>query len=75
MTLREYIKRLKSFAAEYPEALDLEVVTSSDDEDNSYNPIVFHPSHGNLDGQDFIPYTQFDDYDLDDEDVNAVCVN
>lgn len=46
MTLREFIKNLETFAKENPNALDLIVITSKDDEGNGYYPVHYEPSKG-----------------------------
>jgi len=66
MTLKDYIDELNKFAAENPELLDKEVITSRDDEGNGYNQVYYSPSKGNFDGHDF---------DSASDEVNAVCVN
>lgn len=72
MTLEEYIKTLQEYAKNNPETLQLDVITSSDDEGNSYNNIYFEPSKGCFERQD----KSFDIIDEDNnEDINAVCVN
>ena len=75
MTLREFMKGLDKFVAENPTALDLEVITSSDDEGNCYTPVVFEPSLGFYEDDDFIDKTMLNDWGRDDDDVNAVCIN
>jgi|TARA_R110000751_G_scaffold120417_3_gene221147 hypothetical protein len=71
MTLKEYIANLKLFAETNPETLELEVITSKDDEGNGFNPVYYSPSKGEFKDRDFVPSGDLDD----DERVNAVCVN
>ncbi len=66
MKLRDYIKSLENFASKHPGSLDLQVVTSSDDEGNNFNPVICGPSNGLLEGNDFSTNTTR---------FNAVCVN
>ena len=49
-------KELQDFATENPESLEMFVVSSTDDEGNSYNPIHYRPSLGeyNSDDKEFI---------------------
>jgi hypothetical protein len=75
MTLKEYIEGLQEFIKENPNALDLEVVTSKDDEGNGYNRVYYSPTLGQFEDNEFIAYSQFDEWERDDSDVNAVCVN
>lgn len=49
MKLKEYIEKLNKLIAENPESLEMDVITSSDDEGNSYNEVHFAPSLGRLD--------------------------
>jgi len=73
MTLREYIKILNDFAEENPEKLDMQVITSSDDEGNGYNLIHYSPSKGYYDLGEF--YGENDDDEYSPDEINAVCVN
>lgn len=75
MNLKEYIEGLREFAKENPETLDMEVISSIDDEDNGFNPIIFSPSKGIHEDRDFIPFDQYDDWNRNENDTNAVCVN
>ena len=49
MKLKEYIKHLTKLTKTHPEVLNMEVVSSSDDESNSFNKIVYAPSMGHFD--------------------------
>lgn len=75
MTLKEYINNLTKFAEENPEALDMQVVTSKDDEGNGYNPVYFEPSKGIFEEGDFITVEQYEEYERNSSETNAVCVN
>lgn len=75
MTLKEYFEQLQEFIKENPDALELEVVTSIDDEGNGFNRVYYGPSKGNYDGDSFTSVDSFEDYNMDGEDVNAVCLN
>jgi hypothetical protein len=74
MTLRTYIANLKVFAKEYPDALDLEVITSKDDEGNGFNTIKFTPTRGKFDGEDFLDFGD-DSSLIKEHEINSVCVN
>lgn len=67
MKLKEFIKNLDKFVKENPKALDLDVVTSIDDEWNWYNRIYYEPSVGILDDLDFMESKV--------ECANSVCIN
>jgi len=46
MTLKEFMENLNKFIEENPEALNMLVVYSSDDEGNKYHPVVHEPVKG-----------------------------
>ena len=46
MKLKEFIENLNEFVKENPETLDMEVVTSIDDEGNGYSFVHYTPSKG-----------------------------
>jgi len=69
MTLLELINNLEKLSTEHPEALQYPVICSGDDEGNNFTPIHFDPSIGVYDGIDF------QDYAMDGERYNSVCVN
>lgn len=75
MTLKEYIEELKKFAEENPETLEMQVITSGDDEGNEYNSVCYTPSKGIFEDGDFIPEEEYEDYDREETETNAVCVN
>jgi hypothetical protein len=65
MKMSEYAPVIAELAKKYPDA---EVISSSDDEGNSFGPVHFHPSAGKFKGYEF-------DNDVKPNQVNAVCVN
>tara|TARA_R110002074_G_scaffold32309_4_gene90245 strand:- start:18791 stop:19000 length:210 start_codon:yes stop_codon:yes gene_type:complete len=69
MTLEIYIKNLQEFVVENPEMSQALVVTSSDDEGNSYDHVHYSPSSGIYTDREF----RHELYE--DEKFNAVCVN
>lgn len=77
MKLREFIENLNELVKQYPESLDMEVVTSKDDEGNGYNGVCFSPSVGyyDEDERDFTSLEMFEDYGIGDDELNAICVN
>lgn len=75
MKLKEYLENLNQFIAENPEALNLDVITSKDDEGNGYNAVYYTPTAGILDGDDFIPSDQLNEFDKSIDDINVVCIN
>jgi hypothetical protein len=75
MTIQEYFNDLQELLATYPEAKDYEVIFSIDDEGNSFNRACYPPSIGKYEGSDFISKGSFDEYDVDDSEANAICLN
>ena len=67
MKFKEYVERLNKLLEERPETAGFDVITSSDDEGNQYNPVYYGPSVGAYDEDE----KGFDE----DEKPNAVCVN
>jgi hypothetical protein len=51
------------------------VVASSDEEGNEFNEVVYEPCKGFLKGRKFIPFDNFQDFDNEILEVNAVCIN
>lgn len=75
MTLREYIKVLDDFVRSNQECLDMVVVASSDDEGNSFSPVVFEPSKGYFVDKEYLEADSLEEYGFLEEDINAVCIN
>lgn len=69
MKFKEYLKHLQKLAKVNPEALEYEVVYSSDDEGNFFQPVHMGPCVGH--------YTSSGDFDAEppEEEKNAVCLN
>jgi len=67
MILKEYLNHLNTLAKDKPELLDLLVITASDDEGNSFNPVVYTPIAGNYNNGEFIADHH--------QTLNAVCLN
>ena len=66
MNLRQYIGFLNELATENPEALDMPVVTSIDDEGNGFNDVNYKPALGEFAAGEF---------DAESDSPNAVCLN
>ena len=90
MKLNEYLQLLNEMTESNPEILDYDVITAIDEEGNGYNEVVYEPSVGFYDGDNF--RTGVDDEDEmdmvnfnEDEDIedsspktfvlNAICLN
>ena len=67
MKLKKYIKGLQKFVEANPGSENYKVVTSADDEGNSYNEVCWDPSAGHYEDSEF--------YQEEDYKPNAVCVN
>jgi hypothetical protein len=76
MKFREYLAQLNEIATKNPETLDLDVVTADDDEGNSYSRVSYSPTIGHLnDEEEFIGADSFEEWDLNNDDTNAICIN
>jgi len=75
MKLKEFIENLTEFVKKHPEALNMEIITSSDDEDNGYNFVYHEPSFGIYDDDEFISFDNYEDYERTEDETNVVCIN
>lgn len=75
MKLKEFIANLNEFVKENPEALELDVITSKDDEGNGYNEVVYTPAIGNFEDKDFTSKSSMEEEGYEDMEINAVCIN
>ncbi len=75
MKLREWLKNLNEQAGARPEMLEMEMVTSTDDEGSGYNQVSYTASVGWLDEDgDFTD--DIDGDDIDDEcEKKVICLN
>jgi hypothetical protein len=76
MTLKEYLENIQKLVDENPNLLYLQVISSSDDEGNSFSPVIYTATPGYYDGEykgNFIS----DEEELEGEDlpINAICIN
>ena len=62
MKLKDYAKKLAALAAKHPNA---NVVYSKDDEGNQFNEVIYEPTAGTFED---------DNFEKSDK-VNAVCIN
>jgi hypothetical protein len=70
-TLRELIARLNSIAKEIPEALDLPLVYSQDDEGNGFHRVYCDAGLGHYDES----CNDFTSAEGTNEEVNCICIN
>lgn len=66
MKLRDYMAAMDKLIKDNPKALEFEVVSSSDDEGNSFRKVFYTPTLGFFDG---------DEFEGGAKNPNAVCVN
>lgn len=66
MTLKEYANAINKLLKENPEAKNFQVVSSSDEEGNCFNPVFFEPSLG---------FYEEGGFNNDNDNNNAVCIN
>ena len=67
MKISEIIESLQETLNNYG---DLEACTSIDDEGNGFRKVYYEPTPGHFDGEDFTPVEN-----IDDEEINSVCLN
>lgn len=78
MKLKEYIRELNKFVQEYPEAYELPVIYSEDDEGNNYHHVIDSPAMFQV--HDVTQYYldvvgRLGDIGIAREDCNAICIN
>lgn len=78
MKLKEYIRELNKFVQEYPEAYELPVIYSKDDEGNAYHNVIYSPAMFQV--EDLTQYYlevvgKLGDEGIAREDCNAICIN
>ena len=78
MKLKEFLENINTMVKNDPSLLELEVITSDDDEGNGFTNVYYPPGVGNYDEDDkaFKPHNP-DELDEDDNQavINAICVN
>jgi hypothetical protein len=75
MKLKEYIAHLNKIAESNPKALNMEVVTASDDEGNCFRRVSYLPSVGLFKGTDFTSKDEFKYMGIKAKSENAICLN
>lgn len=75
MKLKTFIENLNTFVKENPDALELDVITAKDAEGNGFEGVHYTPSKGIFEDGDFIAHGQYEDYEKEESDTNAVCIN
>lgn len=75
MILREYIKYLEAIIKEDSKILDLEVISSSDEEGNSYFKVWEMPKIGVYDRGQFYLDGMLEDEGYSKKDINVITVS
>jgi hypothetical protein len=77
MTLQEFLENIEKMVGEDPSILELEVITSIDDEGNGFNAVYHSPSLGRYDDNEFKSYNPSADEEdtCDREEINSICIN
>jgi hypothetical protein len=75
MKFGEYLDRANKLVAENPDILDMDVVYASDEEGNSFHKAYTGISLGLYKSREFIPLSQFEEYEIPETIPNAVCLN
>jgi hypothetical protein len=71
MKFKAYVKNLNELLEQRPETAELDVITASDDEGNSYNQVYYSPSVGIHSDSEF----DVENVEEEQDSINAVCVN
>ena len=75
MNFQQYIDSLLDFAKDNPDTLTMKVVYSRDDEWNWFQEVEFDPTKWFFEDGEFIDIESYEDYQKDESDTNAVCIN
>lgn len=75
MTLKDYIEALQEFVKDNPDTLEMQVVNSIDDEGNGYNLVHYSPTKGIFEDNEFLSDDQYEEWDREESETNAVCIN
>jgi len=71
MTFKEYIAQCNKVLEQNPETADFIVVSSSDEEGNSYSPVYYTPTIGFYENGDWTEAESCEE----EQEVNSVCIN
>lgn len=75
MTLQEFLNGLTEFIRENPDAINLQVITSKDDEGTGFNEVHYSPGTGYFDGESFNVSGHLKEDGQVTRSINAVCIN
>lgn len=71
MKLKEYLEEINKLIKENPHILEYELVCSSDDEGNDFNPVYYGPTIGTYDEHKW----GYERFTADNPVTNAICLN
>jgi len=74
MKLKKFLANLNAFIEKNPKALELDVVTSKDEEGNGFYEVYNEPELGNFCKKEFVSKEQMSDFEIELE-INAICIN
>ena len=77
MTLEEYVNNLNQLLKTNPELKSFKVVYAKDAEGNGFDELYNEPTIGFFDEyeDDFVPKSQFKDWEYEDGKENSICIN
>jgi hypothetical protein len=78
MKLKEFLNNIQKMVEEDPSLLELDVITSKDDEGNGFEEVYYSPSVGVFEDSEFVPSDSEDfeeEYEYTKKDINAICIN
>lgn len=75
MTLENYVRGLTEFIKNNPQLKDCIVIYAKDEEGNGFEKVFYTPTKGYYEDRNFIEKDNFNAWSLNEEDINAVCIN
>lgn len=78
MKLKDFVENLHEMILESPELLEMTVITSSDDEGNSFDEVHYIPTPGffNRDEREFFHLEEdLEEFEIEKSNFNAICIN
>ena len=75
MTLENYVRGLTEFIKNNPQLKDCIVIYAKDEEGNCFEEVFYTPTKGYYEDREFIEKQVFADLGMEEEDINAVCIN
>lgn len=78
MTLKQWMEQLNKLVQENPEVRDYDLIYSTDDEGNDFHRVISDPTLvqvENLNERSLRIVGFKGDFEINDEDCNAICIN